>query len=141
MRYREIILENVNIPVLYHATMKFRLPLIMERGLDPAFSKTREAVYLSDEPEFAHRYTSVAASCILQIDPSFLDERRLKADDYETAEILLREPPSSPYHGMTIDQLPWRASLALSHQVAYYGVIPPVAISLHSCHGVGASTE
>jgi len=123
---------------LYHVTTLAALPAILEDGLDPARSRSSlNAVFLSGGEFTAANYTCMrdGPHAMLSIDLSSLDPELLGPDNYELPDLLEQMDAEAlegiGYHeGVTWSEVSWRHSLAIADQVAYYGIIPPSALTI-----------
>jgi len=125
--------------ILYHGTLASNVPAILKDGLFVTKSKSSlSAIFLTDDISVAKNYSHMHSTsakdsiAILAVDISMLDLNKLGPDNYELQEFLDGELGDVPeeLEGLTYSDLSWEQSLEYVNQAAYYGNIPPKAISI-----------
>lgn len=122
--------------VLYHGTLRSKLPSIYEHGLDPKFTKSSlDAVFLAasfgDAENYCGMYDQESNQdehIVLEIDFTALDQTLLGPDNYELAEYLDGLEEDDELYGTRWSDCTWEQSLRWCGQVAYHGVVPATAI-------------
>lgn len=122
---------------LFHCTPVSRLAGIQSEGLLPQCSESSlKAVFLSDCQFLAEGYAGQRPGeehVVLAVELTALDVEQLGPDNYELQDWLDEHPGGEADHpGLTRwDDATWAQSLQLCNQVAYWGRVPPAALSVH----------
>lgn len=140
MKIQDLYESEAKLPkVLYHGTLKQNLPSIEKGGLVCDLSKSStNGIYLTDDIFTAKSYGLMndhganKEHVVLVIDTKFIDQHKLRPDDYELPDYI-ENPWSSALNKYDFDsytEVPWWLSLRAVNQVIYLDNIPPEAIQI-----------
>jgi len=117
----------------FHLTCRSKLASVLRHGLDPAYSASSlKAVFLSGHRFTAANYAGMHSEdvILLRVDASRLDPACLGPDNYELRDYLESLDGDHEDFGRRWNEFSWQESLALCDQVAYWGIIPPEALTV-----------
>jgi len=117
----------------FHLTCHGKLASILQMGLDPAYSASSlKAVFLAGHRSTAENYAGMHSAdvILLRVVASRLDPDCLGPDNYELRDYLESLDEDHELFGRRWNDFSWQESLAFCDQVAYWGIIPPEALTV-----------